>query len=63
MTTIRISKPHGFQLRAATDFYASFTPGSGMAAAAVDHLTLVFRLDHSFEPVAVALQELSLIHI
>ena len=50
-------KPRGFQLRAAGDFYAGFIPGSGMAAAAVDHLTLAFRLDSSFEAVAVALQE------
>ena len=29
-------KPLGFRLAAATDFYAGFTPGSGMAAAATD---------------------------
>jgi DNA-3-methyladenine glycosylase II len=57
MTTIRVPKPKGFQLRAVSDFYAGFTPGSGMAAAAVDRLTLAFRLDGTFEPVAVALTE------
>jgi DNA-3-methyladenine glycosylase II len=57
MTTFTIAKPRGFRLAAAADFYASFTPGSGMAAAALDHLTLAFHLDRSFEPVAVALRE------
>jgi DNA-3-methyladenine glycosylase II len=57
MTTFTIAKPRGFRLAAAADFYASFTPGSGMAAAALDQLTLAFHLDHSFEPVAVALRE------
>ncbi len=57
MTTFEIHKPAGFQLRAASDFYAGFTPGSGMAAAATDHLTLTFRLDGSFAAVAVALRE------
>jgi DNA-3-methyladenine glycosylase II len=57
MIRLRMQKPRGFSLRAASDFYASFTPGSGMAAAAVDQLTLAFRLDHSFDPVAVALRE------
>jgi 3-methyladenine DNA glycosylase/8-oxoguanine DNA glycosylase len=57
MTTFRVQKPNGFQLQAANDFYAGFTPGTGMAAAAVDHLTLAFRLDRTFEPVAVALRE------
>ncbi|HWZ87925.1 MAG TPA: hypothetical protein VNW92_03720 [Polyangiaceae bacterium] len=57
MNTIRIPKPQGFQLRAASDFYASFTPGSGMAAAAVDQLTLAFRLDRTFEAVVVGLRE------
>lgn len=57
MKTSTIKRPHGFRLAAATDFYAGFTPGSGMAAAAVDRLTLVFRLDASYEPVAAALHE------
>ncbi len=58
MTSFAIHKPAEFQLRAASDFYAGFTPGSGMAAAATDdHLTLVFRLDGSFAPVVVALRE------
>ena len=57
MTTNHVHKPRGFQLRAASDFYAGFTPGSGMAAAATDRLTLAFRLDRTFEPVVVALRE------
>jgi DNA-3-methyladenine glycosylase II len=57
MKTIEIKKPHGFALRAASEFYAAFTPGSGMAVASASHLTLGFRLDQSYEPVAVALRE------
>ena len=57
MKTFAIQKPRGFRLRAASDYYAGFTPGSGMAAADSDQLTLAFRLDHSFAPVAVALRE------
>jgi DNA-3-methyladenine glycosylase II len=57
MKTIVMEKPRGFALRAATEFYAGFTPGSGMAAAAVDRLTLAFRLDRTFEAVAIALRE------
>ncbi len=57
MTTLVLDRPRGFRLAAASDFYAGFVPGSGMAAAAVDHLTLAFRLDRTFEPVAVALHE------
>jgi DNA-3-methyladenine glycosylase II len=52
-----ILKPSGFSLKAAADFYASFTPGSGMAAVATGRLTLAFRLDETFEAVAVALSE------
>lgn len=57
MKTIVIHEPAGFRLSAASDFYASFTPGSGMAAAATDQLTLAFRLDGTFQPVAVRLRE------
>ncbi|MFO0614107.1 MAG: hypothetical protein U0414_16055 [Polyangiaceae bacterium] len=57
MNDLLLSKPDGFSLRAATEFYAGFTPGSGMAAAATDRLTLVFRLDRTFEPVGVELSE------
>jgi DNA-3-methyladenine glycosylase II len=57
MKTITLPRPRGFRLQAATDFYASFIPGSGMAAASVDGVTLVFRLDRTFEPAAVALRE------
>jgi DNA-3-methyladenine glycosylase II len=55
--TLDLDKPSGFSLRAAADFYAGFLPGSGMAVAATDRLTLAFRLDHSFEAVAVELRE------
>jgi len=55
--TLTIPKPRGFALAAASEFYSGFVPGSGMAAAAVDQLTLVFRLDRSFEAVGVALRE------
>jgi DNA-3-methyladenine glycosylase II len=57
MTTIHIAKPANFSLRAAAEFFAGFLPGSGMAAVATDHLTLAFRLDRSFDAVAVALRE------
>jgi DNA-3-methyladenine glycosylase II len=57
MTTVRIPRPSAFSLSAASAFYANFVPGSGMAAAAVDGLTLAFRLDGAFDPVAVALRE------
>lgn len=57
MNRIEIQKPKGFALSAASRFYEGFTPGSGMAAAATDRLTLAFRLDRTFEPVAVALTE------
>lgn len=55
--TLELNKPVGFSLQAAADFYAGFVPGSGMAVAATDRLTLAFRLDHSFEAVAVQLRE------
>ena len=54
---IELEKPRGYSLQAAADFYAGFIPGGGMAVAATDRLTLAFRLDHSFEAVAVALRE------
>ncbi|MEP7123953.1 MAG: DNA-3-methyladenine glycosylase 2 family protein [Byssovorax sp.] len=57
MKTFSLPKPTGFSLAAASSFYAGFTPGSGMAAAAVDKLTLAFRVDRSFEAVAVSLEE------
>lgn len=55
--TLELDKPRGFSLQAAADFYAGFVPGSGMAVAATDRLTLAFRLDQSFEAVAVELRE------
>lgn len=57
MSTFMLRKPLGFRLAAAAEFYREFTPGSGMAAAAVDTLTLAFRLDGSYAPVAVGLRE------
>ncbi len=53
-----LTKPHGFSLSAASSFYESFVPGSGMAAANVaGALTLAFRLHRSFDAVAVSLEE------
>ncbi|HEY0465502.1 MAG TPA: hypothetical protein VGC79_14905 [Polyangiaceae bacterium] len=57
MFMFSLVKPLGFRLAALTEFYASFTPGSGMAAAALDRLTLTFRLDGTYAPVAVSLRE------
>jgi DNA-3-methyladenine glycosylase II len=57
MKTFSLPKPAGFSLAAANSFFAGFTPGSGMAAAAVDTLTLAFRVDRSFEAAAVSLHE------
>ncbi len=57
MTTLTFTKPHGFSLAAAAQFYAGFTPGSGMAMASPGGLTLAFRLDESFEAVAVELEQ------
>jgi 3-methyladenine DNA glycosylase/8-oxoguanine DNA glycosylase len=55
--TLELDKPRGFSLQATADFYAGFVPGSGMASASTDRLTLAFRLDQSFEAVAVQLRE------
>ncbi|HET7538258.1 MAG TPA: hypothetical protein VFK05_00250 [Polyangiaceae bacterium] len=57
MSMFSLRKPLGFQLSAAHEFYRNFAPGSDMAAAALDRLTLAFRLDGTYAPVAVALQE------
>ncbi len=57
MKSFSFDKPRGFALKAASEFYEGFTPGSGMAVADADDLTLAFRLDHSFEAVAVGLRE------
>ena len=56
MRTIHIDTPIGFSLQAASDFYADFTPGSGMAIAEPSTLTFAFRLDGTFEAVAVSLR-------
>lgn len=50
-------RPTGFSLEAASEFYKGFTPCSGMAVADAAKLTLAFRLDCSFEAVAVGLKE------
>jgi 3-methyladenine DNA glycosylase/8-oxoguanine DNA glycosylase len=57
MARMTLPKPQGFHLAAATAFYESFVPASGMAAASVDRLTLAFRLDRTYEAVAVSLSE------
>ncbi|HQY61422.1 MAG: DNA-3-methyladenine glycosylase 2 family protein [Myxococcales bacterium] len=63
MTTepLSLPRPRGFALRAASEFYAGFTPGSGMAtvdgAGREPSLTLAFRLDGTYEAVAVCLRE------
>ncbi len=63
MPTLQLSRPAGFQLAAAAEFYAGFTPGSGMATSprggSTDphELTLAFLLDGTFAPVVVALRE------
>lgn len=57
MSMFSMRKPLGFRLSAAAEFYRNFTPGSGMAAAELDTLTLAFRLDGSYAPVVLALRE------
>ena len=57
MNTFTFKTPRGFALKAASDFYTGFTPGSGMAVVDAEDLTLAFRLDGTFEAVAVALAE------
>jgi DNA-3-methyladenine glycosylase II len=57
MKRLATRKPIGFSLRAAAEFYSCFTPASGMAAGTKEQLTLTFRLDGSFAPVAVTVRE------
>jgi DNA-3-methyladenine glycosylase II len=57
MARFEIEAPEAFALRAASDFYAGFVPGSGMAAGDAVTLTLAFRVDATFEPVAVELRQ------
>src|SRR5450432_1466573 len=58
MTKISVPAPHGFELAAANQFYAGFTPGSGMAACSTEReLVLSFRLDQTYDAVAVALRQ------
>jgi 3-methyladenine DNA glycosylase/8-oxoguanine DNA glycosylase len=57
--TFTITRPVGFLLEAAAEFYGGFTPGSGMAAADTSRgtLTLAFRLDKTYAAVAAELRE------
>lgn len=59
MATLELKRPRGFALEAAANFYGDFVPGSGMASASAsgELLTLTFRLDHTFEAVAVELRQ------
>lgn len=59
MMKFSIPRPNGFSLSAATQFYAGFTPGTGMAAAGASdtELTLTFRLDDSFRAASAKLRE------
>jgi CheY-like chemotaxis protein len=41
MNTVCIPRPRAFSLAAASDFYAGFVPGSGMATAALDELVAI----------------------
>jgi len=50
--------PRGpFSLAAARDFLCAFTPAAGGACAVGERLTIGFRLDGSFAPIAVSLAE------
>jgi len=57
MKTLAFERPRGFSLKAAAEFYAGFTPGSGMATATGQRLSLAFRLDGSFAAVVAELEE------
>ena len=57
MSMFSLQKPSGFRLSAASEYYSGFTPGSGMAAYALERLTLAFRLDGTFAPVVASLRE------
>jgi DNA-3-methyladenine glycosylase II len=57
MKCFSYERPHGFSLGAASEFYGGFLPGAGMAVAEAATLSLAFRLDGTFEPVAVSLEE------
>jgi DNA-3-methyladenine glycosylase II len=57
MPKITLRKPRGFMLESAAAFYADFTPGCGMAAASTNGLTLALRVDRSFEPAAVRIDD------
>lgn len=59
MKRFTLKRPAGFSLDAHAQFYATFTPGSGMAAAAAGtgQLIFTFRLDGTFEATAAVLRE------
>lgn len=54
MKQLRFATPEGFSLAAAAQFYAGFTPGSGMASA--DGLGFAFGADRTYAPVGVRLR-------
>jgi DNA-3-methyladenine glycosylase II len=56
-TSIRIEAKGPFALAASRAFLCGFTPGAGSADTATDRLILAFRLDGTFEPVAVAVSQ------
>src|SRR5687767_8849738 len=56
-TSIGLETGDGFSLAEAGRFWLGFTPGRGTAEVAAETLTLVFRQDGDFAPVAVALRQ------
>lgn len=52
-----IPRPRAFRLAAAREFFAGFTPGSGMAALDADELSFALHLDDGFVPAVVAVRE------
>src|SRR5438309_6766442 len=57
MKSFRIDPLGPYSLDASRRFLGGFTPGAGSSAESGDSLALCFRLDDTFEPVAVALRE------
>ncbi len=57
MSTFTLTIPDCFELSASAAFLAGFKPGRGMALAQADSLVLTFRLDETWEPVAVELRQ------
>ena len=52
-----LEAPFGYSLAAAADFYAGFAPMGGTARSLEGRLQLAFRLDQTFEAVAVTLSQ------